>query len=395
MEKMKKSLLYIFISLSFINQIFLIDSLCAQEKAFSDKSVGEMVDSSYGVIVLAGISTILSTTLYNAADKQEQDSKANVVKMEKMIASFKDSYAAFCPKGREDMTDAKCYCYAADGSKNSGRTNSQTCIDLWNKNSYRIDGTATNYGASAFNPDVAGCVMVNGAFDEACKCKKLVDAKGVNACKKESAVSMPNDAFSTGLATAGGATDLLKFAANASSGNPRFDLLNTASLGSKAIKSKQISDAMATKLDKNIKLPNINNSNVDKFANAILGSKNIADQMASSKSMPMNVASSRSDNPAMNSLIHQAQIKAGIDVTGGKGLNAVKTAKKNGIDLNFGSDSAGNSGGQVIGNFPEAEKNYKYKNSDIVTDNTASLFEIISNRYIQSGLKRLFDDEGK
>ena len=38
------------------------------------------------------------------------------------------------------------------------------------------------------------------------------------------------------------------------------------------------------------------------------------------------------------------------------------------------------------------EKEYKLKNSDVSTDKSASIFEIISNRYIQSGLKRLFED---
>lgn len=384
---MKKSILYIFIFISLIGQHFLGQSAFALD----GKQINELVDSSYGVIIFGGISTVYSKILYDAADKQEKESKANVEKVDKMIASFKDSYAGFCPKGREDMSDAKCYCYGADGSKNNNRTNSQICIDLWAKNSFLLKGDATNYNLAAYDPDVAGCVLLNGVFDETCKCKKMIDSNGKNACKKDTSVSMPNDAFSTGLATAGGASDLLKFASNTNNGNPRFDLLNTATLGAKAIKSRQITDALTSKLDKDITLPNINNSNVDKFAKAVLGEKNFADKMASSGNMAMNVSSARSDNPAMASLLKQAEAKTGIVMSGGNGLNAKKEKKKPGFEMNFGSDTPGSAGGQVIQDFPE--KNYKFKNSDIVTDNSASLFEIISNRYVQSGLKRLFDDE--
>ncbi len=391
---MKKYILYVFIFLSLISPLLLVKPVYSYTDigGGGSKGVSDYLDSSAGIIVISGISTIYSKILYDAADKQEKESKANVEKVDKMIASFKDSYAGFCPKGREDMSDAKCYCYAADGSKNSNRTNSQICIDLWNKNSYALDGAATNYNLAAYDPDVAGCVLANGVFDENCKCKKLIDSNGKNACKKDTAVSMPNDAFSTGLATAGGASDLLKYAANTNNGNPRFDLLNTATLGAKAIKSQQIAGALLSKVEKGINLPTINASNVDKFAKGIIGEKNLQDAMKSS-SMAMNVADSRPDNPVLANALKQAEAKTGITMTGGNGLNAKKEKKKAGFDMNFGSDSQPGSNGQVLADFPDQQKNYKYKNSDIVTDNSASIFEIISNRYVQSGLKRLFDDE--
>lgn len=386
---MKKSILYIFICLTLITPVFMMKPVYSIE---STKSITEFLDSSYGIIVISGISTVYSKILYDAAEKQEKESKSNAEKVDKMIISFKNSYAAFCPKGREDMSDAKCYCYAEDGTKNNNRTNSQICVDLWNKNSYSLDGASKNYNLAVYDPDVAGCILTNGVFDETCKCKKLIDSNGKNACKKETSVSMPNDAFSTGLATAGGASDLLKFAANTSNGNPRFDLLNTATLGAKAIKSKQVADALLTKLDKGVSIPVITESNVDKFAKAVIGAKNLENAMKSSN-MAMNVSAARSDNPAMVNALKQAEEKTGLVMSGGNGLNAKKEKKKPGFDMNFGSDTPGSSNGQVLADFPEEQKNYKFKNSDIVTDNTASIFEIISNRYVQSGLKRLFNDE--
>ena len=352
-------------------------------------------DSPMGILTVSGIATVYSGILYGAADKQEKESQDNIKKIDKIIASFTDSYSGYCPKGRDNLAEPSCYCYTDAGKKNTNRTNSQACISLWAKNDYKLGGANGDYNAASFN-GVAGCVALDGQFDETCKCKKFVDAKGVNACKKEASITLPNDAFSTGLATTGGLSDVLQFAANAGNGNPALDSLNSATLKTNAIKARQIKEALITKLsgvDKDMKIPIIDESNAAKFASAAIGDKVIAAGVASNSGMAMNVASARTDNPVVENLLKQAQEKVGIDVTGGKGIDAKKTVKRPGLDLNFSGDGAAPGGnGQVIADFPEEKKNYKYKNSDIVTDNSMSLFEIISNRYVQSGLKRLFDD---
>ena len=40
----------------------------------------------------------------------------------------------------------------------------------------------------------------------------------------------------------------------------------------------------------------------------------------------------------------------------------------------------------------QGQVKYDYKNSDINTDKSASIWNVISKRYNQSGLRRLFDD---
>jgi hypothetical protein len=352
-------------------------------------------DTPMGVAVIAGIATVYSTILYKAAAKQEDESKENIKKIDKMIASFKDSYVNSCPNGREDLNTPSCYCYLNTGKKNTARSNSKTCTDLWAKDSYMLSGDATNYDVGTYNADVAGCVTVNGQFDELCKCKKLIDSAGNNACKKGTSVTLPAGDFSTGFATGTGLDSLLKYTSNATNGNPRYDLLSASDLAANAVKAKNIKDQLVTKLPPGTKLPVIDESNVNKFATAVLGTKAMDAAMASSGSgSAMNIGSARSNNAATENILKQAQAKVGLDISGsGKGLGAVKPGKKIGMDFNF-SDSGNPSGVAVVQDFPE-QKNYNYKNSDIVTDNKASLFEVISNRYIQSGLKRLFDDDVK
>ena len=61
--------------------------------------------------------------------------------------------------------------------------------------------------------------------------------------------------------------------------------------------------------------------------------------------------------------------------------------------FSFGSES---SSSETIANFDVEDevmkKKYKY-NNDIVNDKDVSIFKVISNRYSQSGLKRLFSED--
>ncbi len=349
-------------------------------------------DSPMGIFAISAIATVYSGILYKGAAKQEAESQENIKKIDKMIASFKDSYSGYCPNGRDKMAEPSCYCYMDGGKKNTTRTNSQTCIDLWAKSSYKLSGDANNYGIGVAVEPV-GCVNLAGDFDETCKCKKFVDPKGVNACKKEASITLSSDPFSSGFATSTGVKDILKHTANSTNGNPRFDLLGTGTLTANALKARQLTSKLIANLeakDKDIKLPKIDESNAGKYAAALIGQNNIDNGMRGS-SAAMNVASSRSENPAVDNLLKNAQAKVGLEITGGKGLDGKKSGKKN-LNLNF-NDSGSVSAGAVIQDFPEtAEKTYKYKNSDISTNESASIFEIISNRYVQSGLRRLFED---
>lgn len=369
-------------------------------KAASDSGIMDnfkkYFDSPAGVAVIAGIATVYSTTLYKAAGKQEEESKANIKKLDKIIAEVKGSYVNLCPNGREDLKVPACYCYLSTGKKNDARSNSQICKEQWAKNSYSFDGTSTPYSAVNFTNDVAGCVMVDGQFDQQCKCKKLVDAKGNNACKKETKITLPNDNFSNGFAIGSGLPTVLNFASNATNGNPRLDLMDSGSLNANAVRVNQIKDQLMTKLPKGTTIPKIDESNVHKYAAAVLGTKNMNAALTSSGgSAASAVGAARSDNPAVENMLKQAQAKAGLDLMGGsgRGLDGSSDVKKDGLNFNFNEVGSGGAGAGVVQGFQEEDVNYKYKNSDIVKDNGSSIFEIISNRYIQSGLKRLFEEE--
>ena len=355
--------------------------------------ITNLTGGSLGILVLSTIGAVYAVILYKAAAKQEAESLDNMKKIDQIIKAFKDSYANFCPNGRESLSEPKCYCYTADGKENPDRTKSQTCKDLWAKDQYKIDATAGDYTGVAHAVDPVGCVNLNGSFDEKCACKKFVDAKGGNACMKTSSISLPAGLGPT-FASTSGVQDITALSNSAANGNSGLVLSNTGSLASKAIMARKLSQdifkKLAPELPANaIALANMNEKNVGQFAKSIFGAKAMQDASRGSSSA-IGIASSRGSDQKISALLKDAEAKVGLDLLGtGKGLANKKADSKEGPNFNYVGDNAAN--GSQTQNFPD-QKAYNYKNNDISKKDDASIFDIISNRYIQSGLKRLFEN---
>ena len=361
------------------------------------KKLGAYMGSPPGIMILASIGAANSAILKSAAEDQEKECDDNIKKIEKLMAVFKDSWIAYCPNGREALTEPNCYCYKEDGTKNPDRTKSQICIDLWAKNSYKLLATLGDYKGIATNVDPVGCVTVNGQFDEKCACKKFLNAKGDNSCMKSVGINVNGNQLGLGYLASSGFDKVTKALTSQTSGQSNLGSLSPGQLAAAIAKQKKINDALFTKIandpdKKNFKLL-LSDADIKKAQNSIFSKADLASaQGALGNSATAMVGENR---PAGNlsDLLKDAEKKAGLDTLGsGRGLQNKKAETKEGINFNFAGDNAAGSAGGTQ-NFPEApEKNYNFKNSDISKNSETSIFEIISNRYIQSGLKRLFEN---
>lgn len=360
------------------------------------QKLAKFFDGPQGILIISGIATVYSGILYKAADKQEEESKENIKKIEKLLTAFNDSFINYCPTGRNDLKNPQCYCYTDDRKKNSNRTNSQICQELWKKSETILNTDPTNYLTSLYSPDVAGCITVSGQFDENCQCRKFVDEKGKNACQKSATLSLPSS-IGTGFGESSGLKNVAQLMANAGAGNPRFDLMKTGQLLNRAINAQKIAGELGKKIlnnkDKNGRPKMIEEKNVGQITQAAVG-KDLLDRslQGGPSSSIASLGSYRNEGPKASELLDAMSKKAGLELEGtGLGLNKKRSEDKNdGFALDIGNSS--NANGVMAGNVQEfAEKSYQYKNSDVATDESASIFEIISNRYIQSGLRRLFD----
>ena len=354
--------------------------------------IGKQLASPVGIMIVSTIGGVNAGVLYSAAKDQENESANNIKKIEKIMASYKDSWINFCPNGRDKLEEPNCYCYLDSGKKNSNRTNSNICVNLWKKNDNLLSSANENYNALQFS-DPSGCVNVSGAFDENCQCKKLIASNGQNACMKTIGLSTAKNQLGAAYLKASGFGNVMTNLASTMSGNTNLDNLNERSLALAIAKQGELNNGLYEKLYSGANKKNfpefINNEQVLKYQNAVFRKQ---DMQALSKALG-NTSAITGSNTGLNSsqanLIKNTLKKVGLDLEGsGKGLNTKDNEKKSGLELNF-SDSSSNT---AIVEIPP-EKTYKFKDADITKNESASLFEIISNRYIQSGLRRLFEEE--
>ena len=357
-------------------------------------TVRKATSNSIGILIMSSIGGVYSGMLYSAADKQEKEANENIIKIDKLIKVFKDSYINFCPTGREDLTRPKCYCYLDSGLQNSNRTNSQTCKDLWAKDTYMLTATPTDYSANGQLVNPVGCVNIQGQFDEKCTCKKFVDNKGGNACMKTTSINIPAGLGAT-FASESGLNSVVSLANTSANGNSNLGSLNSSQLSNNAIKARQLVQEMykkiASQLPKNAaNILKVDDKNVGRLASSVFGNSAMQSAMNGSQSA-VGIAGSRDTDAQTAAALKQAAANAGLVEISGTGLGlANKKNNDKGNSFNFLNDSA-NANASQTQNFPENSKNYNYKDNDISKNNDVSIFEIISNRYIQSGLKRLFD----
>lgn len=356
--------------------------------AVAAKMVGNGFTSPI-VLTASAVGTFYSAILMNAADKQVTECKQNISRIDELLASFKDIYKNDCVNGRDSLSEPRCYCYKDDGSKNTSRSNSKTCQDEWAKRDYTNYATADNYrGESTEDPDAKGCITTAGKFDEGCKCKKFVDKTGNNACKKSITVSLPSK-MGQALDKNTNLADLLKYTNSLGSGS--IGSLSS-NVGSKAVSAKKLKDSFFNKLPEDIKsrLPSDNLSplQAEKISKALIGEKNYSRAVASTGGSNLNVE--RSVEPKVEKLLEEAGKKAGIEMSGtGKGM-AKNKENKDSYNFNY-NDSGTSAQGPVAVEF--MDKKYNFKDSDINKTDNVSIFEIISNRYVESGLRRLFSEE--
>lgn len=354
------------------------------------------VMSPPGIIVLAGIGFVITDNLKEKAAEQKKNAENNVATLERIIRTFTDSWVDKCPAGREDLANPNCYCYKEDGTKNPNRTNSQTCINLWNGRSNKIAATETNYDTNLGAQGATGCVALNGQFDTNCQCKKLVNPSGGNACLKTTGTNIAGiNPLGMGYLTGAGFGHVTSNLDSAANGANNIRSLNSSTLANalakqKALNSQLFKQAMSDPEKKGF--PDINNKDMmAKIQNTLFPPAEMAKLVASAGGSILSTASNNKPPAALAAAIKKVTASNNIELTGGQGLNNKKGPKVE-PSINFGENmNAGAGSGAVTQNF--ADKTYNYKENDIVKKPDVSIFEIISNRYVESGLKRLFDDK--
>lgn len=348
----------------------------------------QSLNSPTGIILLSLVGLANSYTIHEAAKDEASEAEKNIAKIETLMTTFSDSWSGHCPKGHEDINDASCYCYLDSGKKNLNRTNSQTCQSLWSKTEYQLTANGKDYRVKGEEADTVGCLYTNGKFDEKCQCKKFADSKGNNLCAKVTSLNVNTNSMGSFISQSSVPT-LVDTLNKMASGNLGLNGLN---IGNAAIKQNELTNKYFKHIGDDLKKMGIparpTLKELDKMTNAVLPKKAIDGYTKSMGSMPL--LASTNPPPTMSKAIEEAKKKAGLESFDGKNLGLKKTEEGKNLNFNF-NDGGGSNTAQNL-NIPEEEKVYKVK-GDIVKDTGASIFQVISNRYQESGIRKLFDDE--
>lgn len=351
----------------------------------------------YGVASIAATGAGLNLKLSKSYDQLIERTNSNIKKLDDIIAAFKNSMSQLCPNGRESLSDPRCYCTRADGTRNSDRSNSQTCQAYWAQLDRSFFVAADYYGRLK-EGGKRGCVFINGQYDSSCQCKGMVDANTKqNACMKVALSGINFGSMGTAMGMQG-AMDNLN---SAFSGNLGLGGINLAALSGSNARGTKIADELRSKVNADlIKQGKTPLPSSEKLMDQLLNNaaiKELAKAGAASTLDPSSALLTYAPaSDGAKEALKEALAKSSFIEEGGKGLKNAKSSKPNDPSFNFqGGAVAGTAANQLSFDDGVMNKNYDYKDNDINSNEDTPIWNIISARYLHSGLRRLFELEEK
>lgn len=344
--------------------------------------------SPLSVTIFAGIETAQNIYLANAAFSDAERAKRNVALLKTIKAKLSTNVDR-CPSGRDSVevmhSSQECYCYTEDGKQNPQRTNSDICKSKWASDSLKLNLENTLNGLST---GATACMYVNGQVDLECKCKKLKDQTGGNACMKtaSSLGSLNNMTLNNLMSKTGGGSVLDSYTAGGAKGTSAA--LSTLSNAVKKMKAahKDALDIFNKEQLRNGR-PMLDFKNPKTFK-AMTDKLYSPDRLKEVSGLGGQLPASGLGNDMPVDLKKSLE-KQGVQFQGGNGMP--KDAKRQDTAFNFGDDGGGQ-GPQVIN--AADKKNYDYKDAGI-SGKENSIFDILTNRYQQTGLKKIFEEPTK
>jgi len=273
----------------------------------------------------------------------------------------------------------ECYCYNPDGTRNSGRVGSNICQTLF---AVKFAKPFTDYRAKKLY-NYGSCIDKNRQADPKCTCRK--SSKGCLSV----GFSEANMNYGSFKGLGNGLKPLNQYA------NGTFDAGKTspAELQALAMRMRKAGQ----KLLKHPKLKKLAKSlepSANQFAKKVMKASEglkLSTPEASQRPLPTDPKSAIAN---LEKEIKEAKNKFKDMASGdGAGAGTATGAPKDEPELEFGMSEKDLEAQQ--GQLSQAmQQNLDYGQNDINTS-TGNIFQVLSNRYMRSGMRRLFDDEGK
>lgn len=338
--------------------------------------IGRKLITSTGRLVFSGVMAGMTLMMSQHAGSQAEASTKRAELLRKMKDEFNTASGAVYACKSEDRNDPgkpNCYCYTAENGRNPNRSNSQICQKLWAGLPSDIQALASSTSSNKV------CVNQNQQADATCACRSTntcmkVKLNGVSGLNPGS-MSILNGAITPLNRIADGTID----GAN----------IDGASLASNAAKV----NALNKELEKNPDVAKAKNSkaalelkkSLERGA-ASLGSGGGFLGSSGSSSMP--------SNPGQAARMLEKELEeATAPTVGGGNVADFTPASVPDEQLEFGltGDQLAAQEGQIAELMKE---DLDYGGNDINQGSKTNIFDVLSNRYQRSGMRRLFDEKG-
>lgn len=328
--------------------------------------------------VMAGWTMMMAK---HAASQAEASTKRAELlrKMKGEFASASGAVYACQSEDRNDPAKPECYCYTVENQRNSNRGNSQVCQKLWSGKNFRPG----NYNPLA--DSARTCINSAGAADSSCSCKtskggcmkvSLSSLKGINP----GMFSMLSQALDPVNKISDGSLD----AANVNSASLENQAARLADVNKKLEGSKALANYKKNK-DKNTKdlIAGLTKASAGMSGNSLLGSSG-----SGSSFMPASAGEAAS---MLEKEIDDSEINK---VEGNAGEIAAPDSKPSedpALEFGMTQDQLVTQENQIA---EVMKQDLDYGQSDINQGSTTNIFDVLSNRYQRSGMRRLFDEKG-
>ncbi len=347
-------------------------------------AAGKLVDkqliTSTVRAVFSGVMAGMSTVMAMHAGKQAEASTKRAKLLREMSAEFKSAYGAIHNCKSEDRNDPgkpECYCYTPENKKNPNRGSSKVCTNLW----AGISTKSGNYSALSSNSKI--CISNNRQADPTCACK------ATNTCMKVS-LSGIKGLNQGSFSMLSQSVDPLNKLSN---GSIDAGTVDTSSMANQAAKLKK----MTEQLEKSKALADYK-KNKDKLSNKLKNDLTVASsKLPSSSLLGSSGGAQMPSNPgeAARMLEKELENPATIGTVGGDQSIAggAPAANNDDFQLEFGltQDGLAEQESQLA---EVMNQDLDYGGNDINEGSKANIFEVLSNRYQRSGMRRLFDEKG-
>lgn len=316
-----------------------------------------------------------SLIMANHAKDEAKAFNNRAAHLRKMKADFEGAAATInmCkPEDRTDTTKPHCYCYTPEGQRNPNRSNSQICQKLWNAELASAKGYKES--SNAFK----GCINNKNEYDASCACKRSskgclsVSTNGIKGVST-GALSLINSGVSPLNEIASG-----NFArATASDEANVNNAMRNIKAVEKMLESPQLK-GQSSRIKRQLKVAE----------NKLLKTGGAAPHrpLADSLSGDLGKVAASLEKEIEKAVPSSANAKSS-DTTASAGA---ATKKNPGFNFDFGTEEQKAIDEQVS---QVMNQQFDYAQNDIHQSQT-NIFELLSNRYQRSGMRRLFDDEG-